>query len=333
VAIGLLSDAGFVVTIANNGEEALNLLRHHSYDIVLMDMQMPIMDGVTATQEIRKSTALDELPVVAMTANAMTQDKERCLAAGMNDHIAKPIDPDELFRTLLRWIKPQKNSTRATLNTDLVKSQAIAIELPNIEGLDIQLGLKRVLNKMPAYISMLRKFLESQPTSPSQLRSALANKDFHTAERIAHTAKAVCGNIGARELQHQAEELEKLCGSVAATELIESKLYNYEAALVHLCDALTSALPPKTATKATAYDVSLVEPVFQKLTALLAADDSEACDFFEENIGVIQSVLDASLFAQLGNSIRSFDFEKSLLLITQHESLKPIHDNKNGIAS
>jgi len=324
VAMGLLADAGFVVTIANNGEEALNLLKQHSYDIVLMDMQMPIMDGVTATQEIRKSASLDELPIVAMTANAMTQDKERCLAAGMNDHIAKPIDPDELFRTLLRWIKPQINSNRNTAKLDEHKAQAAEIKLPNIEGVDIHLGLKRVLNKMPAYISMLRKFLESQIAAPAELRFALTNNDMSTAERIAHTAKAVCGNIGAMGLHNQAEELEKLCGSGAATELIVPKLNDYESALVRLCDALTAALPPKKEITASAYDINLVKPVFQKLITLLGADDSEACDFFDENISTIHPVLDTSSFAQLEKAIKNFDFEKALSIIKKHDGVNSI---------
>jgi two-component system sensor histidine kinase/response regulator len=333
VAMGLLSDAGFVVTIANNGEEAVNLLKQHSYDIVLMDMQMPVMDGVSATQEIRKSTSLDELPIVAMTANAMTQDKERCLAAGMNDHVAKPIDPEELFRTLLRWIKPRANSIQKAAQVDARKAQIIETPLPDIEGLDVQLGLKRVLNKVPAYISMLRKFLESQATAPTELRSALANKDMPTAERIAHTAKAVCGNIGASALQHQAEELERLCGSGAAAEAIAPKLNEFEAALIRLCDALASALPPKTEIKAVAYDINLVKPVVQKIMLLLSADDSEACDLFEENVAVFQSVLDTSLFIQLEKSIKNFDFEKALFIIKENDSFNAILATENRSAS
>ncbi|HEY6528804.1 MAG TPA: response regulator [Cellvibrionaceae bacterium] len=321
VATGLLTDAGFVVTIANNGQEAVNLLKQHSYDIVLMDMQMPVMDGVSATHEIRKSASISELPIVAMTANAMTQDKERCIAAGMNDHIAKPIDPDELFRTLLRWIKPRENA--AQINTG--KEPAISDEkLPEIEGVDVQLGLKRVLNKIPAYISMLRKFSESQLTAPNELRYALANNDMHTAERIAHTAKAVCGNIGASVLQHQAEELEQLCGSRAAREHIESRLDAFEAALNRLINILKTVLPGKTATKYTPCDMNLAKPVLQKLAALLAADDSEACDLFDENAAVIRSVLDASIFTQIEHAIENFDFEKALMIIKEQESFNSI---------
>jgi CheY-like chemotaxis protein len=107
VATELLRDAGLVVDLAENGQLALDKLKAVDYDIVLMDMQMPVMDGVTATREIRKDERFKDLAIVAMTANAMRADRDRCIAAGMNDHIAKPIEPEDLWQALLKWIKPK----------------------------------------------------------------------------------------------------------------------------------------------------------------------------------------------------------------------------------
>jgi two-component system sensor histidine kinase/response regulator len=107
VALELLRDAGLIVDLAEDGQRALDKLATADYDIVLMDMQMPVMDGVTATVALRLDPRWQSLPVVAMTANAMQADRERCLAAGMNDHIAKPIEPEDLWKTLLKWIKPR----------------------------------------------------------------------------------------------------------------------------------------------------------------------------------------------------------------------------------
>ena len=104
VAVELLEDSGIVIDIAENGEIAVKKVSEASYDIVLMDMQMPVMDGITATKEIRKNPKYALLPIVAMTANAMAQDREKCIQAGMNDHISKPIDPKQLFLTLRKWI-------------------------------------------------------------------------------------------------------------------------------------------------------------------------------------------------------------------------------------
>jgi len=332
VAMGLLEDAGFVVTIANNGEEALTLLQKtllqdtslqkNSYDLILMDMQMPVMDGVSATEEIRKNTAWKDLPIVAMTANAMMQDKARCLAAGMNDHVAKPIDPDELFGTLLKWIKPRATAVSAPTHQSInsnppakATSDPLAIQLPAIKGVDIQLGLKRVLGKVPAYLSMLRKYLESQPTLPTELRQALANKDRVTAERLAHTAKAVNGNIGASDLQVQAEALEQLCHSGAEDELLLSKLNDYEKALALVVNNIIAALPAVEEEKSIAADEKAATLIVQKLIQLLAADDSEASDFFNDNAALIRSVYEPAVFAQINKAIGDFDFEKALSIV------------------
>ncbi len=352
VARGLLEDVGLVVTIANNGEEALTLLQNtllpstsapitssqqNSYDLILMDMQMPVMDGVSATEEIRKNTAWKDLPIVAMTANAMLQDKARCLAAGMNDHVAKPIDPDELFRALLKWIKPLAKAA-STPTTQSIKagpqtkvaSGSLALQLPAIEGVDIQLGLKRVLGKVPAYISMLRKYLESQSTLPTELRQAIAKKDRVTAERLAHTAKAVNGNIGASELQVQAEELEQLCHSGAEDELLISRLNDYEKALALVVNNITVALPAVEEEKTIAADEKLAKPVVQKLVQLLAADDSEASDFFSDNAALIRSLFEPSVFAQIGKAIGDFDFEKALAIVKSRPLSDSVTDPLNG---
>jgi two-component system sensor histidine kinase/response regulator len=107
VAIGLMEDAKLTVDVADNGAIAVRMVGAADYDLVLMDMQMPVMDGIEATSAIRAFPRFERLPIVAMTANAMSSDRDRCLAAGMNDHIAKPIDPDEFFRMLKRWIEPR----------------------------------------------------------------------------------------------------------------------------------------------------------------------------------------------------------------------------------
>ncbi|MBI3673946.1 MAG: response regulator, partial [Rhizobiales bacterium] len=224
VAIGLLSDAGFEVDVANNGQIAVDMVSGHDYDIVLMDMHMPVMDGVKATLEIRKNPKFMNLPIVAMTANAMQQDRDKCAQAGMNDYMTKPIDPDELFRTLLKWIKPRQ-SLMASLAEKPVATGSDE-GLPTIEGLDVELGLQRVLGKKPVYLNMLRKYASNQQDTPLELRAALDAGDLATAERIAHTAKAVNGNIGAR-LARDGETIAALDG----------KTYDLTSAMTVIADA------------------------------------------------------------------------------------------------
>jgi two-component system sensor histidine kinase/response regulator len=247
VAKGLLEAEGCNVEIASNGQEALDMLALKGYDAVLMDMQMPIMDGITATKRIRSLPQYDSLPVLAMTANAMQQDKERCMAAGMNGHIGKPIDPEELFAMLRLWIKPsvtiQQLSSASPAGTVSVVRTDNGPSLADVRGLDLNLGLRRALGKMPLYRRLLGKYIESQWQLPAQLRDAVAAEDYTSAERLAHTAKAVNGNIGATALQEQAALIEEACKAHQPFVVIVPALDAFERDMCGLIEALRAAMP------------------------------------------------------------------------------------------
>jgi signal transduction histidine kinase/DNA-binding response OmpR family regulator len=206
VGLELLRDAGFHVDLAEDGQVALDKIRTGGYDIVLMDMQMPVMDGVMATQEIRKDARFNDLPIVAMTANSMQSDRDRCMAAGMNDHIAKPIEPEVLWKALLKWVHPGC----AKPTSENVESQIPAdVELPSdIKGLDVANGLRRVLGKKPLYFSMLRKFVSGQKSVTEKIRKALDENQWDVAERLAHSLKGGTASISATDLQQLAEQIE-----------------------------------------------------------------------------------------------------------------------------
>ncbi|MGB4497390.1 MAG: response regulator, partial [Methylococcaceae bacterium] len=173
VAIGLLEPFNFKIDIANNGKEAVEMILRKSYDLVLMDMQMPIMDGVSATIEIRKTN--QELPIVAMTANAMEREKDKCLAAGMNDHIAKPIKIEILLSTLAKWLKPRN----------------VENKLPVIDGLNVDLAMEQIGNNEKLYLSILQKYVLLQGNAAKELREAIDLNDMEKAERIAHTSGSI----------------------------------------------------------------------------------------------------------------------------------------------
>src|SRR5208283_2083109 len=170
VALGLLKDVGMTIEVAENGQVAVQMVDKHEYDLVLMDMQMPVMDGITATRAIRSKPRFGTLPIIAMTANVMASDREKCTEAGMNGHIAKPIDPDELFDALLRWIKPRnvgsgKAAGAAQAKTPLApKPEIVATDaiVPEIEGVDVTGGLKRVVGNKRLYLDLLAKFATTQ---------------------------------------------------------------------------------------------------------------------------------------------------------------------------
>lgn len=199
---------------------------------------MPVMDGVSATLVIRALPQFATLPIIAMTANAMRTDRERCLAAGMNDYVSKPIEPDEPWKALLKWIRLRHVALAAT------RLEAIEIELPeDIAGLDRALGLRRVLGKKALYLSMLRKFAAGQKAAPRALRMALDAGDRAAAERIPHTLNGLAGNIGAAQLQELAQQLESALRDGMQPGQIESMLAALSLSMHELIAELERKLP------------------------------------------------------------------------------------------
>jgi CheY-like chemotaxis protein len=310
VAIELLHDAGIVVDLARNGEIAVHKVGETDYDIVLMDMQMPVMDGITATQEIRKLPRFAALPIVAMTANAMESDRQRCLDAGMNDHVPKPIEPEQLWRTLLRWIKPRHSPGDITLLS--APGSLDGIGLPSaIDGLDVDNGLRRVLGNKSLYLLMLRRFLSGQKTAADELRAAAAAGDFATAERIAHTTKGLAGNIGAADVQQAAAEVESAFKKGLPQDRCQALINTLEAALSAVIAALTRTLPREAPVTAVAPDPEKLQQVLARLEALLADDDSEAGQVLDSNADLLSTALPRH-FRQIDSAVKSFDFEAAL---------------------
>jgi CheY-like chemotaxis protein len=309
VAIDLLTDAGFTVDLAQNGQIALEKVKVADYDLVLMDMQMPVMDGITATREIRKELRLQALPIVAMTANAMQGDRDHCIAAGMNDHVAKPIEPEALWLALLKWIKP--HSARPAMEAPKLL-MVPDIDLPSgIDGLDMVNGLRRVLGKKSLYLSMLRKFRDGQRSVLSEILAALSAQDWPTAEILAHTLKGVCGNVGANGLQQLAALLEGAIKERRARPEVDARLEDLKAPLATLMAQLDQQLPEAQDKTVVAIDPVMLKAVCHQLELLLADDDAQASYVLEANSDLLYAAF-PSHFSKIENSVRSFDFASAL---------------------
>jgi len=208
VALGVLGMVDLEVDVANNGNEVIVALDQNTYDAVLMDIQMPELDGHAATRAIRESDAeYRDIPIIAMTAHAMAGDREKSLAAGMNDHITKPIDPDQLFSTLLKYIEPAQRPIRAKIDDKEIARPEKLLQT-TLLGISIQNGLRRVGGNEELYIKILHKFADEYPDTTDQIVKALQADDQELAMRTAHSIKGVAGNIGAEELQAAAAEVE-----------------------------------------------------------------------------------------------------------------------------
>ena len=243
VAREILEQSGLQVDVAGNGQVALDMVQRTQFDLVFMDMQMPVMDGVAATRAIRRIATLANLPIVAMTANAMEQDRQLCIAAGMNDSVTKPIDPRVLWATLLRWITP---AARAAVEAEPASAGNASGELEHwlggVPGLDWNAGLGYVRGNEALYRSLLARFCASQGRAPAQIHEALSNGDLAAAEMLSHTAKSVAGHIGARTVQALAGELEQALRTYSPPTVVQERLGQLERAMSVLTASLADRL-------------------------------------------------------------------------------------------
>lgn len=326
VAVGLLEDAHLTIDQAENGAVAIQQLSKQDYDLVLMDMQMPVMDGISATKALRSNPRFASLPIVAMTANAMDRDREMCLAAGMNAHLAKPIDPDKLFAALLHWI-PARSSR--VLAASASGSVATPSALPHsgdlhIVGIDTATALKRTGGNRQRYEALLQRFAESQSSAPEDIRAALAANDSPTAQRLAHSLKGSSANLGANALSEAAAACEAaIAANLPAGSALEALTRTLDLMVGAIRTALPAASTPTNSPSGNGDPSTLVQPLSQ-LKKLLQADDGDASDFLLEVRPVLSQVLTSaeieSLLAHVGNFAYS-DALQSLSAISNRLSL------------
>jgi len=318
VAEGLLAGARLTIDIAENGEDAVRMVAAVAYDAVLMDMQMPVMDGIEATQAIRADPRFAALPILAMTANAMASDREQCLAAGMNDHIAKPIDPDELFAILSRWITPRPAQGEGPMtSTDDTPSHTAPVAqhdvaIPTITGLDTRAAIRRSGGSSTRYQRLLRMFVEQHGRSADEVRQALAAGDVATAKRVAHTLKGTSANLGAGELAADAGALE---AALQARKPGDAELEALERRLAATVEAIVSALPPEMpATCAYPGDDSAAEAAAElsRLKGLLEGDDPDAVEFVHDVAPVLACLLTTSELSDLSRLVGAYDYGAAL---------------------
>ena len=316
IAVELLKGGGVEVDVAENGRIALDKLRAHArYDLVLMDLQMPEMDGYATATEIRADARFNSLPVIAMTAHAMSEERERCFAAGMNDHIAKPIDPQALFDTLRRWDGRRLPLAIASAVLESIPA-ATEADTAGDEWIDIQSALRRVAGNTALYYKLLRQFADGHASSPAQIDALLAADDRSAAERIAHNIKGVAGNIGAQALAEAASRLEK---TIRTGEDNMEPARDFAAAMTATLKAIDRLLP-QDASAHTAADSTprvtrkLSKDTFQLLIGYLSTGDGAAVDCFAEHGSELMAVLGPKA-RELEAAINDFDFTTALAVL------------------
>ncbi|HEX6736248.1 MAG TPA: ATP-binding protein [Azonexus sp.] len=242
IAIALLQRVGLSVAIATNGQEALDMLAGERFALILMDIQMPVMDGLSATRAIRANPHWRELPVIAMTAHATTEDQEQTAAAGMNAHLTKPIVPRLLYATLSRWLPPLAERPPA----GDAEVPAALDAWPELPGIDRQAGLELHMNRPEFYLKSLHAFRQDFAASASRIAAALAAGERLEARRLAHSAKSVAASLGAVALSEAARRCEQALAGDREDDMAAAAALFGEA-LQDVLDGL-AALPPLTST-------------------------------------------------------------------------------------
>ena len=338
IAIELLEGTGATVTVANNGREAVDILSNGPqpppFDVVLMDLQMPEMDGYQATAKLRSDARFAALPIIAMTAHATIEERQRCLASGMNDHISKPIDPSALFETVARYYRSAPGTSASvpaiaktsdpvvkTAGIPMVESRADNMEIPTVEGLDSAEGLLRVAGNRKLYLKLLRQFSAQQSDAPGQITELLKAGDRPAAERTAHTVKGVAANLGVKTVQLAAGELEKAIHDGADAARLESLRQQFATVLTPFVDRLRAALGEEPASpaapKAMVVDPAQLKLVVEQMTRHLAEFDAAASDCLEANRGVFASLFSAEEFGKFEQRVQGYAFGEALAQLEQ----------------
>lgn len=320
IAVELLEGVGAKVDVANHGGEAVEkLFQGAQYDVVLMDIQMPEMDGYQATAKIRSDSRFAQLPIIAMTAHATTEERQRCLDAGMNNHVAKPIDPVLLYETLGKYFKPGEIAPAAAAPQPAQAQDRKQIEIPSIEGLDTKDGLVRVAGNQALYMKLLRQFLEQEAT-PARIAEALTGGDWPLAERLAHTVKGVSGSLGAGTVQQAAAALEKGLRERVTTNTLVALQKEFSRVLGDFLGRLRTALPALPSqphpVSAAPLDPERERLVLQEMTAYLNNFDPAAGECLEANNDVFRALL-PDQFDTFERQIGNFAFADALATIQQ----------------
>ena len=331
IAVELLEGAGATVRVAGNGREAVQILsdgpQPPPFDLVLMDLQMPEMDGYQATANLRADRRFASLPIIAMTAHATLEERQRCLASGMNDHVAKPIDPAVLFDTLGHHYRPPVEPDAIASRPSEAQAglePGDDVKVPSIEGLDTADGLMRVAGNRRLYLKLLRQFVEQQGQAPARIGEALTAGDATVAERLAHTVKGVAGNLGAGPVQAAAAALEQAIAGRGDAGRIEALRRHLDDELNALVGRLRPALdenpalagPPSPAhSPASPPDPQALKALVARMRQQLGELDPAAADVLDGHREAFRFLLRDDDFAEFEQHVHAYAFAEAQALL------------------
>lgn len=328
VASGLIKGVGMRVITAENGEIAVNIMqRSQDCELVLMDMQMPVMDGLESTRHIRQLPNGKSIPVLAMTANAFTDDRAACKAAGMNDFVAKPVDPPAMFTTLLKWL-PSKSTARTDSLEVQDEPQQEAMDeqlyqlLEQVDGINLEQGLKALSGNLSTYIILLKQFVTSHRNDGLTINELLDEEKVADARRLAHTVKGAASTLGLVQLQQDAAQLEQSIKSEQTRQEITKLTAVFSDTLMAVGHVVEKIPERKTDQAIADFQDEDVKKTLDKLTILVTAGDADANNIVSDSRTMLMQVFGETA-EQLENEVESFDYPAAKETIKQMYTQMP----------
>jgi two-component system sensor histidine kinase/response regulator len=309
VLAAVMESLGIDIDIVADGKQAVEAWKHGGYDLVLMDIQMPELDGISATRALRADTRYANLPIIAMTAHAMTGDRELSLQAGMSDHITKPIDPDQLYATLARWLLRRATEPYVTEARDSGAASELGILAPLVaRGIDVDRGLARYLNRKSFYINVLHGFVSEYGAAVPKLKELHAVAAREEIFRLAHTLKANAEGIGASALAEAARSVEDTAKGQLPDAGAISTLTN---ALAHVLSALETITPEHVEFVETASAPLDVVAGMKDLVQRLEQDDAVSLDVVRQLQRVVRNSPHAEAVNELELLIEDVEYAQA----------------------
>jgi PAS domain S-box-containing protein len=318
----LLRGVGFMVDSASQGHEAVTMASRQAYDLVLMDVQMPVMDGLEATRAIRRLPGWAATPILAMTANAFDEDRSRCLDAGMSDYLTKPVAPKVLFARIIKWL-PRPDRFGDSPDTSLAATADptdLRQRLEDVPGLDVPEGLLNVGDRIASYTRLLRKYVSTHARDMTTMRRHLAAADTDEALRLAHSLKGVSATLGVRGVQAAAETLEAAIRAGQSAVEMEATVVAVESVWSSLAADLTAILVDGGVPESV--DWSWVRAELTRLEHWLVTDDLQANDAIKRNHVPLREALGDD-FAHLEKHIAAFDYDLALATLRSLRQRRP----------
>lgn len=332
IAVELLDTVGVKVDVASGGQEALDKLNKapaSAYDLILMDLEMPGMDGHQATRLIRAQDRYHQVPVIAMTAHAMADVRQRCMDEGMQDFLPKPVQPNALFNMLARWLEHKALSvTHAAVQDERVVYDVSAhrpIDFADLRHVDVNQGLSQMMGKRDLYLKVLSSFSAGQVQTAHHVKQAIERQDAEQALMLVHTLKGLAGSIGAKQVHADAVQLELSLHIFKQDRSNQEEVDAHAERLHHSLNLvlveLQRLLPLEDASSLSKSNADVSDEVIAKylseLRELLSSYSGDCAQFYEEHRHVFMQIVPAVTLGRIDQHIAQYEFDEVMMLLDQ----------------